>query len=130
MVNKKTRKKVHFSWRNGKRKWNYFGTFLQSKDLGTELERKALQNSESGKGKQSFTLVGQGTVKKRFTKIFGTWTLLSKLLSRLISKPLSKPLSKLQTRKICYPMLTNKNQKIVFATRKSTKITQENVFTT
>ena len=45
---------------------------MQSKDLGTELERKALQNSESGKGKESFTLVGQGTVKKRFTEIFGT----------------------------------------------------------
>ena len=41
-----------------------------------ERERKAFQSQKEGKGKESFTLVGQGTVKKRFTEIFGTWTLL------------------------------------------------------
>ena len=42
-----------------------------------ERERKAFQSQKEGKGKESFTLVGQGTVKKRFTEIFGTWTLLA-----------------------------------------------------
>ena len=48
-----------------------------------ERERKAFQSQKEGKGKESFTLVGQGTVKKRFTEIFGTWTLLRETIQVL-----------------------------------------------
>ena len=53
------------------------GTILERFDKLRNGEGKLSKAGKKGKGKESFTLVGQGTVKTRFTEIFGTWTLLS-----------------------------------------------------